>query len=239
MIMGRGIQRFHCLCCTLALLGSAVASVEADYLFSESFTTGLSNEWQTTQGKWTSDETGLSNSKKGENRIFIVIPKLDSFRIDLTASLEQGKGWGIWFSSSLDEKYRVSGYNFQYDPGYGSGAYLLRRWQKNRESVIAAEMEELDFGTFHDFNLVVSPTSFQAFQDGELVLSYAGKLDTSNSTLGLRTWSNSQATFQDLTIGAGSFTAAPEPASLLMLTGAGIALVGIRRRHPVALATAQ
>src|SRR5690606_24136735 len=55
------------------------------------------------------------------------------------ATLRSGWGYGIWTRASLEKGASVSGYSFQYDPGYanvnaGFGkALLLRVWDSGRE----------------------------------------------------------------------------------------------------------
>ena len=169
--------------------------------FEDALRGGPGDNWNVTAGQWNWSEDGVNNAKSGENRLFAdALGDRTDYQIKLSAALDAGKGWGVWFGASLDSKDRVSGYTFQYDPGYGSGAWLLRRWENNNESVIAQVDYNFDFGSYHDFTLDVTDTGFNAYQDGELVLSYEGDLPSDGNFVGLRTWSGSQARFHSFSL---------------------------------------
>ncbi len=174
-------------------------------LFSDSLRDGQSDHWNVTRGRFAWGETGMSNDRGGENRAFLDVPvDSASYQVDLAANLEKGKGWGLWFGAGLDERNRVSGYTFQYDPGYGRGAYLLREWSNDRESVLMPVYADLDTGNFHEFTFDVSEGNFTAYQDGNAVLSYEGDLTPAGDLVGLRTWSNTEVEFRDFTVSTPS-----------------------------------
>lgn len=211
----------------VAVAGLAVPLADADLAFGDDYTFGESGTWDYVRGTWELTEEGLSNVGGGERRLLQDLGLLpDEYVVEFSAKLDQGKGWGIWFGADLDDRNRVSGLGFQYDPGYGSGKYLLRNWSSNRESVTARSSLSVEYGVFHDYRLEVGADYFRAFEDNALVLSYNGALDHAGNLLGLRTWSNSEATFRSP---AGRGPAVPEPTSFILIAG-GIVLLTTRRR---------
>ena len=200
----------------------------ASTIYYDSLQRGPAPGWHATHGRWHWTDQGLVSSH-GENRIFLdVLDDESEYKVDFSADLLKGKGWALFWASSLDGRKRVSGYSFQYDPGYGAGAYLLRQWQKNRESVLLAVPADLDQGVFHDFAFTIGSDGFRALQDGRPVLSYDKPLEPSGDLLGFRTWANSQAVFRNFNV-ATQTTPVPEPGTLLLLA-LGAAMYPRRRR---------
>ncbi len=215
----------------IALLAALwAAPTLATPIYSSSLQSGPEFGWHTTHGRWDWTADGLTDGP-GENRIFLdVLNGLSEYEVTVSVSLLAGKGWGLFWGAGLERGDRVSGYTFQYDPGYGRGAHLLRHWTESRESVLVAVPADLDRGSFHNFRFKMWDRGFRAFQEANLVLAYDGPLPPSGDLLGLRTWSNSEAVFRDLTVGRPP-SAAPVPESCTMLLMlAGVGLLGWQRR---------
>jgi len=192
-------------------------------IYSDSLQNGEDSSWTITSGKWSWSIDGLSNSATGENRIFLdALKGIDideGYEIHFKCNLKKGSGWGVFFNAGLNSKNQVSGYSFQYDPGYSSGAYLLRKWTNNSETVVtsAIHKEMQNYNTNHDFVVKVSSSAFSVMQDGVDVLSYGKSLNSFGELVGLRTWSCSSAMFSDFSISdTGSV---PEPATLSLMLG--------------------
>ena len=209
-------NRLATICIVLAAFA---AKLSASTIWSDTLTNGAPPEWQTNRGSWSWTSAGLGNAAAGENRIFTVLPAdLKDTQIGVTATLKSGSGWGLFFGSQLSPTNAITGYTFQYDPGYGTGAYLLRQWTSDKESVLLPVISKLDFGVAHRFEFTFTDTSFLAFQDGKEVLSYKGSLSPSDTLAGFRTWGSSQAVFSDFTVGSGYCGAVtPEPATACLL----------------------
>ncbi len=174
---------------------------------------GQTIQWNNTNGQWQSQNNVLTSTGAGENRIFTSIDTKE-ITVQFDAQLEKGKGWGLLFGSSLNNN-KVTGYAFQYDPGYGSGAYLLRGWNNDRENIIHRVDAALD-NNRHNFQFNISENSFVALRNGQEIFSYEGDLQASGDLLGFRTWSNSVAHISNMHIN----NAVPEPtAILIMLSG--------------------
>jgi hypothetical protein len=207
--------------CVVTVLTAVPAAGEA--IYAEDLRSGPLTEWVINQGTWTWEPHGLSNAGYGENRIFLdLLRDIPEYEINLAASLHQGKGWGLFFGANLDDHDRLNGYSFQYEPQSRGGAYLLQDWMANRKNMVVRVDSALDLDVFHDFTFHVTPDAFQAYQDGDLVVSYEGELPAAGSLVGLRTWSNGEATFRDLNI-----QAIPEPPAFLLLLAGAVA--GLRR----------
>lgn len=209
------------------LAGTGLAgTASAATVYWDSFQSGPPSEWVVSEGSWEWTPLGLSNDASGENRVFLdALSGLEQYAVSVSAVLDQGNGWALFFGADLDGKNRVSGYTFQYDPGYGGGAYLLRDWSKNKESVLASVAAPLDLGVGHDFQFDVTATSFRAVQDGVEVLSFDGALSPAGDLLGFRTWSNSDATFANFQLAS-----VPEPSCAALLAGGSLLLM-VRRGY--------
>ncbi len=138
----------------------------------------------------------------GQQRTFAGDPGWTDYTVRMTANMEQGNGYGVFFRTTNTDN-NTEGYIFQMDPGYGSGAFLMRRWTDDREeSPFARAWADPGYdwyGEDHDIQVEVSGDSFNAYIDGELVLS--GNDDTyASGGIGMRTWSNTQVSFDDITV---------------------------------------
>lgn len=110
------------------------------------------------------------------------------------AHLTEGMGYGIFFRTQVAGG-TFNGYNFQYDPGYGSGAFLFRKWVNGYElPPLARANAPTDYNWYEhprDITIQVQGTSFTAFIDGKQVLSASDSTYT-ESGVGLRTWGGSE-----------------------------------------------
>ena len=176
-------------------------SSSSDYVYEEGFD-NLDN-WSISRGDYEVDDQGrLTNTSNGEGRIFTDYSG-DDFQMNIdVAQLTQGQGYGIWFrASETGEDEDINGYTFQYDPGYGSGAFLLRKWEDGRESSPFGRVNapDYDWNAVHNVSLHVEGDIFTAFIDGEAVVT--GSDDTyQTGEVGFRTWGSSRSYFDNITI---------------------------------------
>lgn len=117
-----------------------------------------------------------------------------------SAELTQGSGYGVFFrlqEPSLDP----SGYTFQYDPG--AGGFVFRKWTNGTESTLRYKRAS-DYDFFNvprDIEVHVNGNTFEAYIDGELILTAADSTyPTGSGGVGIRTWGNTRACFGDLKI---------------------------------------
>jgi len=169
-------------------------------LFSEDFS-DLSN-WLEKGGNWDNSSGQLCNDHYGT--IFAEDFSDDDYVIDLgTANLATGWGYGVFFRVG-DPTGKIEGYIFQYDPGYGAGAFLFRKWVDGHElAPFAVEFAPgFDwYGEDHRIQVRVVGNTFTAYLDGQQVVT--GSDDTySSGGVGFRTWDATEACFDDLSISA-------------------------------------
>jgi fructan beta-fructosidase len=161
------------------------------------------NNWTTTRGQFDVDDQGrYYNTQNGENRSFIDYQGNDfQMSIDV-AHLTEGQGYGVWFrANDIDASSGINGYTFQYDPGYGGGAFLFRKWENGHERSPFGRIDVSDFAWYeeHEITLQVEGNTFTAFVNGEPVVTAQDDAYESG-TVGLRTWGNSRAYFDDISI---------------------------------------
>lgn len=117
-------------------------------------------------------------------------------------NLNRGNGYGIFFRATNTDR-RQNGYIFQYDPGYGSGAFLFRKWVNGRETAPFARVFVPGYqwhGTPRYVQVKVEGNTFTAFVDGEPVLTATD--DTySEGSAGLRTWNGTDVCFDNFSLG--------------------------------------
>lgn len=158
-----------------------------------------------------------------EARVISTVPRTSPDMVYSTqATLVSGWGYGIWTRATVVNGAAVSGYTFQYDPGYqfvnkGFGkALLLRVWQDGREcgTPIARVQwpEGLDVNATHEVTVVTKGDTLYATIDGikmfdvgslkqALADSKCNMAEPTGSQVGFRTWSSDgKATFRNTTI---------------------------------------
>ncbi len=137
-----------------------------------------------------------------ENRAFVGDENWTDYTVETDVLLQQGSGYGIFFRAQNPDS--PEGYIFQYDPGYGSGTFLFRRWDAGHERSPFARAEPADpdfdwYGVERNVRVEVQGDTFSAYVDGELVLT--GTDDTYDSgSVGVRSWHNSLVEFDNMTV---------------------------------------
>jgi hypothetical protein len=113
------------------------------------------------------------------------------------ANLTSGSGYGIAFRAE-NTPSGMTGYVFQYDPGYSPGAFIIRKWANGRElnpPIAVKNAPGYDwYGEPHDLSLDVKGDTFTAYVDGIAVLTATDSTYTSGGT-GLRTWDSTVTCF--------------------------------------------
>ncbi|RRR68385.1 MAG: DUF1080 domain-containing protein [Candidatus Viridilinea halotolerans] len=155
--------------------------------------------WQRVSGNWRNENGQLCGGPR-EGRIFTPLNAND-YVIDLGgAALSQGDGYGVFFRA--DNVNRVNGYTFQYDPGLRGVAF--RKWVNGNEiSVPLARATLPDYAWYsqdRQIQVVVNGDTFTALIDGQPVLSVTDSTYPTGSALGLRTWDNTVACFDQLRV---------------------------------------
>jgi hypothetical protein len=158
--------------------------------------------WSVAQGQFSIQDGIIRNTKTGEGRAFTKDFNGTDYSVDIrVAQLQNGDGYGVWFRADPNAPNGVNGYTFQYDPGYGGGEFIIRKWVNGSEKGPFARTSAKGFDWNNPHNIKVNAVgdTFTAYVDGKPVLT--GKDSTySSGTAGLRTWDGTHATFEDYTI---------------------------------------
>ncbi len=155
------------------------------------------------QGKWEVAGDTLVNKGGGEHRLVMGDTAWTDYETTLRATLNQGKGYGIYYRA--DEDKDISGYVFQYDPGYGKGEFLVRKVISGRESTPIQRIAIPDgypvYGQAHDIAVSVSGDRHVIRIDGETVMDFQDDSFMSGA-VGLRTWGSTNAAFDNISVTA-------------------------------------
>ena len=194
---------------------SASESHNDDTYFTDNFKEGDFN-WKKVVGKyWNIDDEALTIGKEGvwggEHRIFSGSEDWTDYTIEVDANLKEGWGYGVYFRATDIEN--ANAYVFQYDPGYGSGAFILRKITDGKESPPFAvtyfdkspfKKESNDnkswwYDTIRKVTIEVKKDQFTVYIDGKKVVK--GKdSDYSSGMIGFRTWNQSYGTFDNVVV---------------------------------------
>ncbi|MBO9348476.1 DUF1080 domain-containing protein [Chloroflexus sp. MS-CIW-1] len=158
------------------------------------------DNWTIQNGRWQVRDGRLCI--EGTGRIYHSLNRSD-YVIDINlARISQGNGYGIFFRDSGGPAF--NGYTFQYDPGYGKGAFIFRKWINGRElSVPIARVDAPTgynwYGSDRQVRVEVRGDTFTAFIDGQLVVQARDTTFTQGG-IGLRSWDATSVCFDDLRI---------------------------------------
>jgi len=158
------------------------------------------DNWTIQNGRWQVRDGRLCI--EGTGRIYHSLNRSD-YVIDINlARISQGNGYGIFFRDSGGPAF--NGYTFQYDPGYGKGAFIFRKWINGRElSVPIARVDAPTgynwYGIDRQVRVEVRGDTFTAFIDGQLVVQARDTTFTQGG-IGLRSWDATSVCFDDLRI---------------------------------------
>lgn len=174
-----------------------VFGVDCGDFFSDNFDD--LDAWQHVSGTWSNRDGELCGGPR-EGRIFTPITA-DDYTIDFdTARLSQGDGYGVFFRA--ENVQRVNGYSFQYDPGLNGFAF--RKWVNGNEIAQPIARVAMPNYRWYDDNrqiqIVVRGDTFTALLDGQPVLSATDSTYATGGAIGLRTWDNTQACFDNLRV---------------------------------------
>ena len=181
------------------------------------------NLWKLVYGQATIGDNEVNLNKGGEARVVSTLPSSSQDMVFTTeAKLDKGTGYGIWTRANLATGAAVSGYSFQFDPGYAAvnpsfgKALLLRVWQDGREcGTPIAKVKwptNLKVNESNRVMVVTKGDSLYATIDGvrmfdvpslkgALASSSCGMKEPSGTQVGFRAWgSDTHASFHGTTI---------------------------------------
>jgi len=170
----------------------------AEALFSSSFDSmdGLTP----LRGKWLIKDDALVNAGGDEHRLAFGDTGWTDYTTTVRATLDKGSGYGIYYRADGEED--ITGYCFQYDPGYGAGEFLVRKVVDGRETAPIQRVRMPDgypvYDQSHEISIAVSGDRHVITIDGEPVMDFADA-SFSSGAAGLRTWS-SAARFESVAV---------------------------------------
>jgi prepilin-type N-terminal cleavage/methylation domain-containing protein len=175
------------------------AEAPAEALFASEFdsTDGL----KYLQGKWALKDGALVNKGTGEHRLAFGDTAWTDYTTTVRTTLDKGDGYGIYYRA--DGEQAITGYCFQYDPGYGKGEFLVRKVVNGKETAPIQRVKMPDgfpvYDQSHEISVSVAGDRHVIRIDGETVLDFADA-SFSSGAAGLRTWSKSTAAFESATV---------------------------------------
>jgi len=166
------------------------------------FEDGDELDWYEAEGKkWDINDGEYCADSGGEHRSFTGDETWTDYVIDLQARLGKGDGFGVYFRAT--EPDAVNGYCFQYDPGYGKGAFLFRQVVNGRErspSIVEWAPTDYDWhGPARHIRVQVVGNTYTAFVDGVQVAQLVDDSYT-RGAVGLRAWDDSDVCFDDVAV---------------------------------------
>jgi hypothetical protein len=190
-----GVRLSDVYCRTARIFSGEDVCAAVKYACEDSFDAGLDG-WTKGQGAWQSKNGSACAS--GVGMIFDKCSadlKPKDYTVQVSgAHLMKGNGYGVFFRTTLNDKGQFNGYTFQYDPGYGGGAFIFRKWVDGRElpPFAVAPAKGYDwYGAPKDVAVSVQGNQFTAYIDGVPVLTASDSSYTQGGT-GLRSWDSSQ-----------------------------------------------
>jgi prepilin-type N-terminal cleavage/methylation domain-containing protein len=149
----------------------------------------------------------LKPKTNGENRAIFNGSNGTDYTIQMNAVYLAGassqSGYGIYYRAT--ETANISGYAFQFDPGSGN-AFVVREVVNGKESGAVQRVTmtsvmgtSFDIKQPHDIKIEVVGVNQVISVDGVQVLKFASSTFSSGS-VGVRTWNNTDARFNDVTI---------------------------------------
>jgi Flp pilus assembly pilin Flp len=162
------------------------------------------DNWTAVKGSWEASDGVLRNTSVGEGRIFTPYEG-DDYMVNIEiAHLLEGNGYGIWLRATDVESNNgnnINGYTFQYDPAYGRGEFIIRKWVDGKEQSPLARVSAADYAWYdpHNVQVIMQGDTFRVIIDGEQKL-VAQDSSYDYGQVGLRTWSNSKTEFHGFAI---------------------------------------
>ncbi|MGD9641350.1 MAG: hypothetical protein AB7V08_01285 [Elusimicrobiales bacterium] len=154
-------------------------------------------------GRWVIASDVLKNISSGEARVSFGENTWEDYTLTLNATLNRGDGYGVYYRA--DGEADISGYVFQYDPGYGNGAFLVRKVVDGKESSpLAVASIPSGFPAYdvqHQISVSLVGDKQEIYVDSVKVLTLTDSTYTSGSA-GLRTWDSTRADFDAVSVTA-------------------------------------
>jgi hypothetical protein len=131
------------------------------------------------------------------------VKSLNDYTVLLNGStLSSGSGYGLVFRSQ-NTPNGITGYVFQYDPGFSPGSFLFRKWVNGAElstPIAVAKMPGYNwYNALNDIKVVVKGNTFTAYVNGQQVLTVKDSTYATGGA-GIRTWDSTLVCFDQFEI---------------------------------------
>jgi len=174
-------------------------STEGEALFSSDFDN--MDNLIPLRGKWEILNNNLAVKGKGEHRLAFGDETWTDYELKTNATLSDGQGYGIYFRA--DGEKQITGYCFQYDPGYGRGAFLVRKVKNGREKGpfqrVSIPKGFPVYNQSHEIAITAQGDHHVIKVDGEVILDFHDDTFSSGSA-GFRSWGKSEVSFENVTV---------------------------------------
>ena len=152
-------------------------------------------------GSWNVTSTGELRPNISGGRLAFGDSSWTDYSIDVTATLESGSGYGVYYRA--DSNPKISGYIFQYDPGAGN-KFTVRKVVEGVEQSTALQSVKMSsdfsvYNTQHDISISLQGSQQTIKVDGQTVLSFTDTSFTKGNA-GLRSWGESSVAFNSATV---------------------------------------
>ena len=154
-------------------------------------------------GKWSVQDGSLKSTPGAESRAVFNGTQAADYDITANAQLISGQGYGIYYRATNDPN--ISGYVFQFDPGYNN-QFIVRKVINGvqqapfqRVNMTSVMGNSFDINGTHAITISAQGANQVIKVDGKQVLSFSDTTFTSGY-VGARTWGSSQLQLQDINV---------------------------------------
>jgi len=155
-------------------------------------------------GDWALTGTGglkpNALNRAGEQRLAFGDSSWTDYNVDVTATLNSGNGYGVYYRA--DSNPNISGYVFQYDPGWTNQFIVRKVTSGNEQSPFQSVAMPPGFSILnkqHDISISLQGSQQTIKVDGQTVLSFSDSTFTKGNA-GLRSWGGSSVVFDSATV---------------------------------------
>ena len=180
----------------------------------DNFNDGNADGWFKSSKNWKVIDCkyygGVNGSFFGENRTFLEADLGSDYAVEVDAKLISGSGgygYGIYFGAT-DYANTLDSLVFQYDPGWQGGSFVFRKvsggYESNPIAQVKAPAGYQWTGVEKHIKIDVSGNTYKAsisdINGGTVPVLQVISPGFSGTALGFRTWNNSYASFDNVTI---------------------------------------
>lgn len=153
------------------------------------------------RGKWGIKDGTLVTIGGGEHCLAFGDEDWTDYEVKANAALFKGQGYGVYYRA--DGERNITGYCLQYDPGYGEGAFLVRKVKDGKEQSPFQRVPMPEgfpvYDQSHEIDIAVEGDHHVIKIDGDTILDFHDDTFTSGSA-GFRSWGSSEVGFENVAV---------------------------------------